>query len=128
LNPPWERGKARQRTIAARDQCGYAAVVKFPNPHEAIDTENYERDRRLAALIRRDPAVIALAKRNLELWEKRWGELVPPWQEWRQLLVMLRPDQVAGFLESRTPKANRLRQSTPFLGVLAEAEGAARPV
>ena len=95
--------------------------MKFPNPHAAIDAENYERDRRLAALIRRDPGVIALAKRNLESWEKRWGELAPPWQEWRQLLVMLTPDQVAEFLESRTPKANRLRQSTPFIGVLAPA-------
>jgi hypothetical protein len=62
----------------------------------------------------------------LEKWASQWGELAAPWEEWRQLLTMLTASQVADFIESRTPKANRLRQSSPFLGVLAEAEAAIR--
>ena len=96
--------------------------MTFPNPHERIDDENRERDERLAALIRRQPEVIEIARRNLRHWAVRWGELTPAWQEWAQLLRMLSPAQVADFLESQTPKANRLRQSTPFLGVLEEAD------
>jgi hypothetical protein len=96
--------------------------VSFPNPHAQIDTENRERDRRLAALIRRNPEVIASARRNLEDWAARWGKLTPAWEEWAELLRMLSPAQVADFLECTTPKANRLRQSSPFLGVLEETE------
>jgi hypothetical protein len=98
-----------------------------PHPHEAIDRENRERDARLAALIRRRPELVELAKSNLQSWIARWGKSTPAWQEWSQLLRMLTPAQVAGFLESTTPAANRLRQSSPFLGLLAEADRALAP-
>lgn len=104
-------------------------TVTFPNPHAKIDAENRERDRQLAAAIRRNPDVIALGGRNLENWAARWGGLTPAWEEWAQLLRMLSPAQIADFLESTTPKANRLRQSSPFLGVLENTDSltAARP-
>ena len=95
--------------------------MTFNNPHAQIDAENRERDRELAALIRRDPAVLERARRNLELWSARWGHTNPAWAEWAQILRMLTPGQVADFLESTTPKANRLRQSSPFLGLRDEA-------
>jgi len=98
-----------------------------PNPHAKIDEENRERDRRVAELIRHRPEVIELAQRNLQDWAARWGGLNPAWEEWAQLLRMLTPAQVAHFLESTTPKANRLRQSSPFMGVLKEAERPATP-
>src|SRR5437773_12577671 len=97
----------------------------FPNPHAQIDAENRERDRRLAALIRRRPAVIDCARQNLSNWETRWGERTPAWEEWAQLLHILTPLQLAEFLESSTPKANRLRQSSPFVGISDEALDAA---
>lgn len=93
-----------------------------PNPHAKIDEENRERDRRIAALIRKRPEIIARAQRNLEQWAARWGGLDQPWEEWALLLRMLTPCQIADFLESDTPKANRLRQSTPFLGILESRE------
>jgi hypothetical protein len=93
------------------------------NPHAKIDAENRERDRRLAKLIRRRPEVVGAAQQNLEAWHRRWGNRMPAWEEWAQLLRMLTPAQVAAFLESSTPKANRLRQSSPCLGILEEAVG-----
>jgi len=101
--------------------------MTFPNPHAHIDAENRERDRRLAAAIRRDARIITAARRNLEQWEQRWGRLNPAWQEWDQLLRMLTPAQVADFLESTTPKANRLRQSSPFIAVLEQEEPSSDP-
>ena len=89
-----------------------------PNPHAQIDAENRERDRRVAILIRRLPEVVDHARRNLDKWAACWGELNPAWVEWEQLLRMLTPAQIADFLESSTPKANRLRQSSPFIGIL----------
>ena len=94
----------------------------FPNPHAAIDQANRAQDRRLAACIRRDPAVIDLARENLRAWSARWHGLHPAWQEWAHILHMLTPAQLADFLESSTPKAARLRQSSPFLGVLETLE------
>jgi hypothetical protein len=94
--------------------------MTFNNPHAKIDEENRERDRRLAACIRQCPDVIARAQRNLSDWTARCGRSNPAWDEWTQLLRMLTPSQIADFLESTTPKANRLRQSSPFLGVLED--------
>ena len=96
--------------------------MNFNNPHAKIDEENRERDTRLAKLIRRDSTVIGLARHNLQEWGKRWGGLTSAWEEWDQLLRVLSPAQVADFLESTTPLANRLRQSTPFLGTLEQLE------
>ena len=92
------------------------------NPHALIDAQNRERDQRLASLIRRRPEVLGLARRNLQNWATRWGGLNPAWKEWNQVLQMLTPAQVADFLEGTTPLSNRLRQSSPFLGVLEEVE------
>ena len=94
--------------------------MNAPNPHLKIDEENRARDLQLAALIRKDPQIIEKARDNLRAWEARWGTLNPAWQEWTLILRMLTPQQLADFLESRTPKANRLRQSSPFLGVTAD--------
>jgi hypothetical protein len=108
--------------VAPALKSAYSKGVNVPNPHSRIDEENRERDRRLAALIRMRPEVIELAKRNLKNWIGRWAIPEPAWEEWSQLLGMLTPEQVAAFLESTTPKANRLRQSSPFIGVVEGAE------
>lgn len=94
----------------------------MPNPHAKIDADNHERDRKIAALIRQHPEVIAHAQRNLKDWAARWGSSNPAWEEWGLVLRMLTATQLADFLESRTPKANRLRQSSPFSGVLEQGE------
>jgi hypothetical protein len=99
--------------------------VNFPNPHAKIDEENRERDRRLADMLRRRPQIIDVAKKNLARWIALWGESNPAWDEWSLLLRMLTPQQLADFLESNTPKANRLRQSSPFLGPFPDIENAA---
>jgi hypothetical protein len=96
--------------------------MTFPNPHAGIDAANYEHDRRTAEAIRRNPACIEIARQNLSNWAARWGELSAPHREWAKILRMLTPAQLADFLESTTPKANRLRQSTPFVGVLKKDE------
>jgi hypothetical protein len=95
----------------------YIFGMDFPNPHAAIDAANYESDKRIAALIRRRPEVIEIARENLCNWHSRWGELAPAHREWEKILRMLTPAQLADFLESSTPKANRLRQSSPFCGI-----------
>jgi hypothetical protein len=95
--------------------------VNFPNPHARIDQENRERDRRTAAAIRDRPVLIQVARENLERWFRMDGNRIhPALLEWRAIFDFLTPEEIADFLESDTPKANRLRQSSPFIGLSPE--------
>jgi hypothetical protein len=93
--------------------------VNYRNPHAKIDEENRERDRLWAAAIRDDPSVIERARARLQAWidGEAPGRIPPAFDEWRAILTLLCPEEVASFLESRTPKAERLRQSSPFMGL-----------
>ncbi len=82
------------------------------NPTEQRDAEMH---RRIAARIRREPGVIAQTKqRLLRVMAQEAPYVDPVLQEWLDVLLMLDPDQVARFIESDTPRARRLRSSTPL--------------
>ena len=88
-----------------------------PNPHAQIDAENRERDRRTAAALRANPDLVRVAQQNLRRWlsaENRAPH--PALVEWQAVLDFLTVAELADFLEGRTPKAERLRQSSPFIG------------
>jgi hypothetical protein len=54
---------------------------------------------------------------------KRDGRQVRPvFQEWHRILTRLSRAEIADFLQSETPMARRLRQSSPFAGVLSDSE------
>ena len=83
---------------------------------DPIEERNDEAHRRVAALIRRDTGIIDEAKARLErsiASEK--GPPNPVLLEWRAAFMMLDADELATFLESPTPRAKRMRISTPFL-------------
>ena len=82
------------------------------DPTEASKDEIH---RRAAAEIRRDPGVIAQAAARLERWLLRSGDPPDPaLVEWKIALAALDPEQLAEFLESPTPRARRMRISSPF--------------
>jgi hypothetical protein len=84
---------------------------------------NLELDRATAQKIRAQPDLVGIARANLRRWrEKNGGELAPPHQEWELVLRFLSTDQLADFLVADTPKANRLRQSSPMAVILSDAE------
>src|SRR5262245_8887856 len=88
-----------------------------------IDRINAAQDRRIAARLRRDTRVLRLARANLKRWMRRDGRTVrSSFQEWNQILTRLSRAEIADFLLSDTPMARRLRQSSPFAGVLTETE------
>jgi len=97
--------------------------VNLPNPHERIDRINMAMDRLIAAKVRAAPHLVEIAKANLARWQaQNGGELAPAHREWQLALRFLTPIELAHFIESETPKANRLRQSSPFAGILTESE------
>ena len=91
--------------------------------HAIVDRVNAAQDRLIATRLRRDHRVLRQSRRNLRRWLARDGKRVRPvFAEWHRILDRLSPDEIADFLESDSPRARRLRQSSPFAGVLTEAE------
>lgn len=76
-------------------------------------------------MLERDPdAVLGKAMRNLRTWMegRRDGEDVAVFSEWMDLLQETPPDAIAAFLVSESERAVRMRQSSPFAGVLTPRE------
>jgi len=83
-----------------------------------IDPTQVRKDeihRRVAAEIRRDPRLIEQAAARLDRWMLRSGDPPDPaLLEWKIALASLDASQLADFLESPTPRAKRMRISSPF--------------
>jgi hypothetical protein len=87
---------------------------------DPIALESDEVHRRIADLIRHDPRVVDEAAATLRRWIARDGNAPHPvLLEWKAVLEMLTPSELADFLESPMPRARRLRASSPF-AVLAK--------
>lgn len=93
------------------------------NPHEIIDKINAAQDRAVASKLRKDPGLLRAARRNLNRWMARDGKAIRPvFREWDLILKRLTPAEIADFLRSDTSMAKRLRQSSPFAGLLTPQE------
>ena len=76
----------------------------------------------IARKIDRDPTLLEIPRRNLARWRKRWADAPPAWlEEWQALLERPWP-QIGAQITEPSEQGARLRQSTPFAGVLSEAE------
>jgi hypothetical protein len=75
-----------------------------------------------AQKIERDPALLDVARRNLQRWtERAQGEGPRYLREWREILELPWP-AIAEFITSFGERAVRLRQSSPFAGILTPHE------
>lgn len=80
--------------------------------------------RRVAAEVTRRPELIELALANLDRWSRRNHDapgLLRCYAEWRAILE--KPvAEVLAILTAETDEGQRLRQNTPFVGVLSPQE------
>ena len=92
--------------------------------HQLIDTVSLELGRRTASELRRHPEWLNLARSNLERWTRQNGgvpALRQSYEEWRVLLSRSL-DEVCSVLTAETEEGQRLRQNSPFAGVLPPRE------
>jgi len=76
----------------------------------------------IARKIESDRRLLAAARRNLEKWIARHGDAVPrALEEWREILDRPWPE-IAALITDADEPAVRLRQSSPFAGVLTPGE------
>jgi len=89
--------------------------------HRRVDERSLAMHRLVARKLLADPALMDRARDNLRRWQESDGGPKPALAEWERILQGP-ADQVADFLAERSERAIRLRQSSPFAGVLTEAE------
>jgi hypothetical protein len=92
------------------------------NPHSAIDARSLEMDRLFAQRLRENPAVLDKARSVLAKWMMSCDASVRPvFEDWRAIL----DGPISGVfavLEGKDERSMRLRQSSPFCGILTPAE------
>lgn len=89
--------------------------------HRRLDERSLALHRLVAERVLADPALLDRARANVRRWQESRGSPSFALAEWEQILSGP-VGQVARFLVERSDKATRLRQSSPFTGILTEAE------
>jgi len=90
--------------------------------HRLIDERSLAFDKLIAEKLRGDPTLVDKARANLARWLQACdARSAPAMLEWQLLLHGPLPELLA-LLESTDERATRLRQSSPFCGILSPEE------
>ena len=120
-----------RRMRARRKSAGMRAVTRWeplqPVPvsfsdHRLKEARSLAMHAAIARKINRDPALLDVPRKNLRRWAARWSSRPPLWmQEWEALLQRPWPE-LASIITEPSETGARLRQSSPFAGVLSSKE------
>jgi hypothetical protein len=91
--------------------------------HRIIEARSLAMHCLIARKIGADRRLLDAARRQLATWIERYGEGAPPRAlgEWREILDRPWPE-IAALITDAGESAVRLRQSSPFAGVLTPSE------
>jgi hypothetical protein len=82
-------------------------------------------DREIASRLGADPALVEIARRNLKRWLDRPrlpASLKRCYLEWQTILDSYSPAELLRLLKDDGEEAQRLRQNSPFVGILTPLE------
>lgn len=90
--------------------------------HRLLEARSLAMHAVIARKIERDPALLEIARSNLKRWSAQRNSTAVAWlDEWRELLNQ--PwHAVAALITEPSENAARLRQSSPFAGILSNQE------
>jgi hypothetical protein len=90
--------------------------------HRVLEARSLAMHSVIAQKVTRDPALLDIPRKNLKRWRTRWSGHPPAWySEWSG--IMTRPwPEIAALITEPSENAARLRQSSPFAGVLTPVE------
>src|SRR5262249_35993115 len=89
--------------------------------HQRIDQRSLALHRAIAEKLRAHPAMLEIARDNLDRWTLMRSRSQPYWDAWREILSRPLPE-ILDLLGEETERMTALRQATPFAGVLEPAE------
>jgi len=93
--------------------------------HDLIDRRSLELNRLVVEKIRQKPELMDFVRQNLDrtLIEPILSESCKnALQEWRTIFSLRSFDEILGILVEDSDEGQRLRQSTPFTGILNQRE------
>ena len=93
--------------------------------HEEVDRRSLALHAEVAARLRAQPSLLRIARENLERWRRRREDGDPAAsaiQEWQEILDTLSLDDLCDLLMEQSERGDRLRQSSPFAGILTPAQ------
>jgi hypothetical protein len=111
------------RGTVKRDRPPTERAIPGPySSHRLLEARSLAMHAVIARKVDRDPKLLAIPRRNLNRWRARWPDEPPAWHsEWRALLRRPWPE-IAAVITEQSENAARLRQSSPFAGVLTRDE------
>lgn len=116
------RMRARRRAQGLKPVVTWVDAVRDDpgvySSHRLLEARSLAMHAVIAEKIRRRPALLQKVRANLARWRAAAGHEAPPWLiEWEQLIE--RPWlEIAALITAPTEEGARLRQSSPFAGVL----------
>jgi hypothetical protein len=96
-------------------------MAPFHSDHTRLDERSLALHQLVAAKVQAAPVLLDRARENLRRWQEASEIASPAHAEWAQVLASPTRDVVALLVE-RSERATRLRQSSPFAGILSEEE------
>jgi hypothetical protein len=98
-----------------------ADTLAFPT-HRLLEARSLALHCLIARRISADPTLLGIARDNLRRWRRRQTGAAPRYlREWEDILAQPWP-AIAAFITSFSERAIRMRQSSPFAGVLSNIE------
>ncbi len=93
--------------------------VQHPQTHDWIDQRSLALDCAVADMVRANPELLGRAKLTLARWiEQREPEVPKALLEWKVILERSSLEDILNFITQDNEEARRLRQSSPFCGIL----------
>lgn len=93
----------------------------FVSDHIRLDQRSLALHEAIAAKIKANPALIDKARQNIERWRTQSPSIAGPLNEWEGILNQ-GVDKTLVYMCDPGEEATRLRQSSPFAGILTESE------
>ena len=93
--------------------------------HDVVDQCSLALDRAVAERLKADPTLLEHARGNLRRWLARNGDapgLRRCYEEWLKILDRSPLEKILELLVAEDEDARRLRQNSPFAGVLSVSE------
>lgn len=120
------RYRARQRAAGLRPVTRMETRVPVVSAgalaHRVLEARSLAMHCLAAQKVQRNPALLKNVRRTLAAWRSRYGAEAPrALDEWKVILDRSWPE-IAAFITDPGERASRLRQSTPFAGVLSAGE------
>ncbi len=98
-------------------------VYRCMRSHEWIDARSLALDRAIVEKLRADPGLVDRARQTLDRWlAQRQADAPPVLLEWREILTHWPFARILELLGSADETSRRLRQSSPFCGILPREE------